>query len=139
MKGEFEAGQKMLADLEQKKMNLEQTMLRISGAIQVLEEMLAADPAAVAPAANDARTAVSERAGMTGNLDEAIAALLKDALPGLLGGAQPPVTLSVQSDTFATDPNAADALASEARPDDFSDQFAFDPAGIVFRSRGSCL
>ncbi len=69
---------------------------------------------------------------MTGNLDEAIAALLKDALPGLLGGAQPPVTLAVQSDTFATDPNAGDALASEPRPDDFSDQFAFNTAGIVF-------
>lgn len=69
---------------------------------------------------------------MTGNLDEAITALLKDALPGLLGGAQPPVTLTVESDTFATDPNAGDAQASEARPDDFSDQFAFDPAGIVF-------
>jgi hypothetical protein len=69
---------------------------------------------------------------MTGNLDEAIAALLKDALPALLGGAQPPVTLSVQSETFATDPNAGDSLASEPRPDDFSDQFAFNPAGIVF-------
>jgi hypothetical protein len=74
---------------------------------------------------------------MTGNLDEAIAALLRGALPGLLGGAQPPVTLSVQSDTFATDPNAGDAVAqgaqaSEPRADDFSDQFAFDPAGIVF-------
>ena len=45
LKGEYEAGQKMLADLEQKKMALEQTMLRISGAIQVLDEMLAADPA----------------------------------------------------------------------------------------------
>ena len=47
LKGEYESGQKMLADLEQKKMALEQTMLRISGAIQVLEEILAADyPAA---------------------------------------------------------------------------------------------
>jgi prefoldin subunit 5 len=49
LKGEYEAGQKMLADLEQKKMALEQTMLRISGAIQVLEEMLA--PAPPVPAA----------------------------------------------------------------------------------------
>lgn len=74
---------------------------------------------------------------MTGNLDEAIVALLKESLPGLLGGAQPPVTVAVESDTFATDPNAGDAVAqgaqaSEARPDDFHDQFAFDPAGIVF-------
>jgi hypothetical protein len=30
----------MLADLEAKKANLQQTLLRISGAIQVLEEML---------------------------------------------------------------------------------------------------
>ena len=43
LKDEYKSGQKMLADLEQKKMALEQTMLRISGAIQVLEEILAAD------------------------------------------------------------------------------------------------
>lgn len=41
LKTEFDTGQKMLAELEQKKINLEQTLLRISGAIQVLEEMLA--------------------------------------------------------------------------------------------------
>jgi len=69
---------------------------------------------------------------MTGNLDEAITALLRDALPGLLGGSTPPVALSVQSDAFATDPNAADAPASDPRPDDQVDQFPFDPAGIVF-------
>ena len=59
LKHEYEAGQKMLADLEQKKMSLDQTMLRISGAIQVLEEMLAADPSAEASApAGEARAAV---------------------------------------------------------------------------------
>lgn len=36
---EFESGQKMLADLESKQANLRDTMLRISGAIQVLEEL----------------------------------------------------------------------------------------------------
>ena len=41
LKSEFEAGQKMLADLEKKRAELETTMLRISGAIQVIEEMLA--------------------------------------------------------------------------------------------------
>jgi hypothetical protein len=46
LKVEFETGQKMLADLEQKRANLEQTLLRISGAVQVLEELLAADKAA---------------------------------------------------------------------------------------------
>lgn len=30
------------------------------------------------------------------------------------------------------DPNAADALASEPRPDDQRDRFAFDPTGIIF-------
>ncbi len=45
LKTEFEAGQKMLADLEAKKAELQTTMLRISGAIQVIEEMLAQDGA----------------------------------------------------------------------------------------------
>jgi predicted nuclease with TOPRIM domain len=40
LKTEYEAGQKMLADLESKQINLQGTLLRISGAIQVLEEML---------------------------------------------------------------------------------------------------
>jgi prefoldin subunit 5 len=38
---EFEAGQRMLAELEQQHANLEPTLLRIAGAIQVLEELLA--------------------------------------------------------------------------------------------------
>ncbi len=41
LKAEFESGQKMLADLEAKQTNLRDTLLRISGAIQVLEELLA--------------------------------------------------------------------------------------------------
>lgn len=40
LKSEYEAGQKMLADLEVKKSELQATMLRISGAIQVIEELL---------------------------------------------------------------------------------------------------
>ncbi len=40
LKAEFESGQKMLAELDQKRANLEKTLLRISGAIQVLEEEL---------------------------------------------------------------------------------------------------
>jgi predicted nuclease with TOPRIM domain len=43
LKAEFEAGQKMLAELEAKKNELQATLLRISGAIQVIEEMLAQD------------------------------------------------------------------------------------------------
>jgi nicotinate-nucleotide pyrophosphorylase len=36
----------MLAELEQKRTNLEQTLLRISGAVQVLEELLAVEKVA---------------------------------------------------------------------------------------------
>lgn len=43
LKVEFEAGQRMLAELETKKNELQTTVLRISGAIQVLEELLAQD------------------------------------------------------------------------------------------------
>ncbi|MEZ4731287.1 MAG: hypothetical protein R3E79_29565 [Caldilineaceae bacterium] len=41
LRREFDAGQKMLADLEAKQTELRETLLRISGAIQVLEEELA--------------------------------------------------------------------------------------------------
>ena len=41
LKAEYEAGQKMLVDLEMQQDNLRQTLLRISGAIQVIEEELA--------------------------------------------------------------------------------------------------
>lgn len=44
LKTEYEAGQKMLANLEAKQANLRDTLLRISGAIQVLEETLSEDP-----------------------------------------------------------------------------------------------
>lgn len=45
LRSEFDAGQKMLADLEARQVQLRETMLRISGAIQVVEELLAAEPA----------------------------------------------------------------------------------------------
>jgi uncharacterized protein (DUF3084 family) len=41
LKAEFLSGKKMLADLEAQQENLKTTLLRISGAIQVLEELLA--------------------------------------------------------------------------------------------------
>jgi predicted nuclease with TOPRIM domain len=41
LKTEFEAGQKMIADLDSKQANLRDTLLRISGAIQILEEEIA--------------------------------------------------------------------------------------------------
>ena len=40
LKAEFEAGQKVLRELEEKQSNVRETVLRISGAIQVLEEEL---------------------------------------------------------------------------------------------------
>ena len=40
LRAEYEAGQKMLADLQAKEANLRETLLRISGAIQVLDEEL---------------------------------------------------------------------------------------------------
>lgn len=50
LRSEFEAGQKMLAELEAKQVNLRETLLRISGAMQVLEEELAP---ATQPSANE--------------------------------------------------------------------------------------
>jgi hypothetical protein len=43
LKTEYASGQKMLADLETQQANLRDTLLRISGAIQVLEETLNED------------------------------------------------------------------------------------------------
>jgi predicted nuclease with TOPRIM domain len=41
LKAEYEAGQQVLANLEAKKAGLRETLIRIGGAIQVLEEELA--------------------------------------------------------------------------------------------------
>ena len=49
LKTEYEAGQKVMADLEAKKANLRDTLLRISGAIQVLEEILSEVPVETTP------------------------------------------------------------------------------------------
>ena len=44
LKTEFETGQTLLADLNKKRSDLEATLLRISGAIQVVEELLEEQP-----------------------------------------------------------------------------------------------
>jgi uncharacterized coiled-coil protein SlyX len=41
LKSEFESGQKVLSDLDAKQIEVRNTLLRIQGAIQVLEEELA--------------------------------------------------------------------------------------------------
>jgi hypothetical protein len=43
LKTEYEAGRKMLIELESKRDVLTQTLLRISGAIQVIEELLSSE------------------------------------------------------------------------------------------------
>jgi hypothetical protein len=49
LKSEYQAGQKMLADLDAKQADLRQTLLRISGAVQVLEELLHTEHQASVP------------------------------------------------------------------------------------------
>jgi len=49
LKREYEAGQARLRELEAQAARLRETMLRISGAIQVLEETLAAEESAGGP------------------------------------------------------------------------------------------
>ena len=60
LRQELETGQKMLADLEARRLELQQTILRISGAIQVLEELLAAEPSAASGAASSDSTAPTD-------------------------------------------------------------------------------
>jgi len=48
LRSEFESGQKMLADAEMRQAKLRDSLLRVTGAMQLLEELLAAEPAAQA-------------------------------------------------------------------------------------------
>jgi hypothetical protein len=45
LRQEYEAGGRMLADLEARRVELQQTLLRIGGAVQVLEELLGSEEA----------------------------------------------------------------------------------------------
>lgn len=51
LRREFQTGQEMLAELEQRAAALRETLWRLSGAIQVLEELLARRQQAEAPGA----------------------------------------------------------------------------------------
>lgn len=44
LKSEFETGQARLRDLNQQQAHIQETLLRISGAIQVLEELIGEQP-----------------------------------------------------------------------------------------------
>jgi chromosome segregation ATPase len=60
LRQEQQKGQQMLAELRSKEAGLQETLLRISGAIQVLEELLAA---AGAPAQNGTPPAATAPSG----------------------------------------------------------------------------
>ncbi len=47
LKAELASGEKLMSELATKQATLQQTMLRISGAIQVLQELLAGESAGV--------------------------------------------------------------------------------------------
>ena len=53
LKSEFETGQTKLQELELQQSRIRETLLRISGAIQVLEEMLESNKTDEEPAAHD--------------------------------------------------------------------------------------
>ena len=60
LKAEFETGQKSLAELESRQAGLRETLLRISGAIQVLEEELNDGAQLLADEADTSREVDSE-------------------------------------------------------------------------------
>jgi hypothetical protein len=53
LRQEYEAGGRMLADLEARRVELQQTLLRIGGAVQVLEELLGSDEPAARTSGGD--------------------------------------------------------------------------------------
>ena len=63
LRAEYRAGEKMLANLEAEQANLQQTLLRVSGAIQVLEELLDAPPPPGIEAGTEAGTEVGTEVG----------------------------------------------------------------------------
>lgn len=62
LRQEFETGQKRLAEIETQRAQLTETMLRISGAIQVLEELSGERPLEEAPAGNGKQAKPKEKA-----------------------------------------------------------------------------
>ena len=63
LRKEYEAGRQMLADLEARQLELQQTLLRIGGAVQVLEELLGDGDPAAPPIATEGRVPANASAG----------------------------------------------------------------------------
>jgi hypothetical protein len=63
LRKEYEAGRQMLADLEARQLELQQTLLRIGGAVQVLEELLGDGDPAAPPTATEGRVPANASAG----------------------------------------------------------------------------
>jgi len=75
---------------------------------------------------------------MPRELGEALRALIVDSLPGLCGGAAPPVRVAVTSGLLELELDSDAAVASEPRPDDQLDELPFhddSPAGPYHVSR----
>jgi hypothetical protein len=62
LRKEFDTGQRRLAEIETQRAQLTETMLRISGAIQVLEELAGERLLEEAPAGNGKQTKAEEKA-----------------------------------------------------------------------------
>lgn len=62
LRKEFETGQRQLAEIETQRAQLTDTLLRISGAIQVLEELNGERPLEEVPAGNGSQVKAEEKA-----------------------------------------------------------------------------
>ena len=62
LRQEFETGQQRLAEIETQRAQVTETLLRISGAIQVLEELAGERPLEPVPSGNGKRAKESEQA-----------------------------------------------------------------------------
>ncbi len=65
---------------------------------------------------------------MYDRLNDAVKALLAEALPSLFGGDDPPVKVGTTDNRFTLDARSAEAAASAPRPDDRADELAYDAA-----------
>jgi len=81
LKAEQEKGQHMLTDLDTRRAELQQTLLRISGAVQVLEELLAGS-------GSSPQDGVAVGAGGAERAADGAAAAANGVLPSMAGAAR---------------------------------------------------